>query len=104
VEHVVVRRAPSRLGYFIRILPWYAWPAWPLAAWAVWRSRRMLATAQGIVLPLVAFGVFLVVALGLRRRARGERDAAPRPLALLGVAEIETLPRGGRERPRLVRR
>ncbi len=83
------------LGYFLKILPWYAWPAWPLAAWALWRSRRMLATRKGIVLPLVAFGVLLLV-LSVFGDAR-EVNAMPLllPLAILGVAEIESVPRGG---------
>ena len=83
------------LGYFLKLLPWYAWPAWPLAAWALWRSRRMLGTRKGIVLPLVAFGVFLAV-LSIFGDAR-EVNAMPLllPLAILGVAELETVPRGG---------
>ena len=84
----------SELFYFFRILPWYAWPAWPLAAWAVWRSRRMLATRRGLVLPLTAFGVFFAV-LVLFGQPR-EVSALPLllPLAILGVAELESLPRG----------
>ena len=83
------------LGYFLRILPWYAWPAWPLAAYSLWRSRNMLATRKGLVLPLVAFGVFLGI-LSIFGDAR-EVNAMPLllPLALLGVAEIESVPRGG---------
>jgi hypothetical protein len=83
------------LGYFLRILPWYAWPAWPLAAWTLWRSRRMLATRKGIVLPLVAFVVFLTC-LMLFADAR-EVNALPLllPLAILGVGELDTVPRGG---------
>jgi 4-amino-4-deoxy-L-arabinose transferase-like glycosyltransferase len=83
------------LGYFLKILPWYAWPAWPLAAWTLWRSRRMLATRKGIVLPLVAFGAFLAM-VSIFGDAR-ELNAMPLllPLAILGVAEIETVPRGG---------
>ena len=83
------------LVYFVKILPWYAWPAWPLAAWSIWRSRRMLATRKAIQLPLAAFIVFLVV-LSLFGDAR-EVNAMPLllPLALLGVAELDSLPRGG---------
>ena len=81
--------------YFVRILPWYAWPAWPLAAWSLWRSRRTLAARKELLLPLVAFGAFLVV-LSVFGEAR-EVNAMPLliPLALLGVAELDTLPRGG---------
>jgi 4-amino-4-deoxy-L-arabinose transferase-like glycosyltransferase len=85
----------SDLGYFLRILPWYAWPAWPLAAWTLWRSRRMLAARKGVVLPLTAFVVFFAI-LSLFAETR-EVNAMPLllPLAILGVAEIESLPRGG---------
>jgi len=87
--------AIADLVYFIRILPWYTWPAWPLAAWSVWRSRRMLATRKGLVMPLVAFGVFLLM-VSIFGDAR-EVNAMPLllPLALLGVAELDTIPRGG---------
>jgi 4-amino-4-deoxy-L-arabinose transferase-like glycosyltransferase len=83
------------LVYYVKILPWYAWPAWPLAAWSIWRSRRMLATRKAIQLPLVAFVVFLVV-VSVFGDAR-EVNAMPLllPLALLGVAELDSLPRGG---------
>ena len=83
------------LVYFVKILPWYAWPAWPLAAWSIWRSRRMLATRKAIQLPLVAFVVFLVM-LSVFGEAR-EVNAMPLllPLALLGVAELDSVPRGG---------
>lgn len=84
----------AELFYFLRILPWYAWPAWPLAAWSVWRSRRMLATRKGIVLPLAAFAAFFAI-LSLFGEPR-EVSALPLlvPLALLGVAELDSLPRG----------
>ncbi len=80
--------------YFLKILPWYAWPAWPLAAWSLWRSRRTLAERPALMLPLVAFLAFLAMVsiLGESR----EVNAMPLllPLALLGVAEVETVPRG----------
>ncbi|HET7732002.1 MAG TPA: glycosyltransferase family 39 protein [Usitatibacter sp.] len=81
-------------GYFFRLLPWYAWPAWPLAAWSVYRARRTLAVRPALQLPLVAFLVFLVVLVFLGE-AR-EINAMPLllPLAILGVAEIDSLPRG----------
>jgi 4-amino-4-deoxy-L-arabinose transferase-like glycosyltransferase len=89
------RESLADLAYFAKILPWYAWPAWPLAAWSVWRSRRMLATRKAIQLPLVAFAIFLAV-LSLFGDAR-EVNAMPMllPLALLGVAELDSVPRGG---------
>jgi 4-amino-4-deoxy-L-arabinose transferase-like glycosyltransferase len=89
------RASLADLVYFVKVLPWYAWPAWPLAAWSIWRSRRMLATRKAIQLPLVAFVVFLVV-LSLFGEAR-EVNAMPLllPLVILGVAELDSVPRGG---------
>ncbi|HYC36700.1 MAG TPA: glycosyltransferase family 39 protein [Usitatibacter sp.] len=80
--------------YFVKAVPWYAWPAWPLAAWTVWRARRSLRQRRDVQLCLAAFVAFFVVvsAFGETR----EVNAMPMllPLAILGVAEIETLPRG----------
>ena len=85
---------PAGLAYFLKTLPWYAWPAWPLAAWALWRSRRVLQDRPPVQLPAVAFVAFFIV-VALFGQAN-EVNAMPLllPLALLGVAEIETLPRG----------
>ncbi|HXN15767.1 MAG TPA: glycosyltransferase family 39 protein [Usitatibacter sp.] len=84
----------AELVYLLRILPWYTWPAWPLAAWAVWRSRRTLGARRDLLLPLIAFATFLVLT-SLFGEAR-EVKAMPLllPLAILGVAELESLPRG----------
>jgi 4-amino-4-deoxy-L-arabinose transferase-like glycosyltransferase len=80
--------------FFVRILPWYAWPAWPLAAWTLWRSRRTLAARRHLLLPLVAFASFLLMlsAFGDPR----DINAIPLllPLAILGIAELDALPRG----------
>jgi 4-amino-4-deoxy-L-arabinose transferase-like glycosyltransferase len=80
--------------YIVRILPWYTWPAWPLAVWSVWRSRRTLAGRKDLLLPLVAFVSFFIVA-SVFGDAR-DVNAMPLllPLAILGVAELDTLPRG----------
>jgi len=80
--------------YMARILPWYAWPAWPLAAWSVWRSRRTLGARRGVVLPLAAVLSFFVV--GSILGGNHDVDAMPLllPLAILGVAELDTVPRG----------
>ncbi len=80
--------------YYVRILPWYAWPAWPLAAWTLWRARRTLAGRRDLQLPLVAFVAFFVT-ISVFGDAR-EVNAMPLlvPLALLGVAELESIPRG----------
>lgn len=82
------------LLYFLKILPWYAWPAWPLAAWTLWRGRRTLAERPAMMLPLTAFLAFFAV-VSVFGESR-EVNAMPLllPLALLGVAEVETLPRG----------
>ena len=85
---------PLELLYFVRILPWYAWPALPLAAWTLWRSRRTLGGRKGVLLPLTGFAAFLIMtsAFGEPR----EVNAIPLllPLAILAVAELDTLPRG----------
>jgi 4-amino-4-deoxy-L-arabinose transferase-like glycosyltransferase len=82
------------LLYMARIMPWYAWPAWPLAAWALWRSRRTLAARTDLLLPLAAFAAFFIVA-SVFGEAR-DVNALPLllPLAMLGAAELDTLPRG----------
>ncbi len=82
------------LAYFARILPWYAWPALPLAAWTLWKARRGLAGRQDLRLPLAASVLFFLV-LTFLAEAR-EANAMPLlvPLVLLGVAELDTLPRG----------
>jgi 4-amino-4-deoxy-L-arabinose transferase-like glycosyltransferase len=85
---------PDGLFYLARVLPWYAWPAWPLAAWTLWRARRAVTTRNDLLLPLVALVAFFITVsvLGEGR----EVDALPilLPLAILGVAEIESMPRG----------
>jgi 4-amino-4-deoxy-L-arabinose transferase-like glycosyltransferase len=82
------------LVYYARILPWYAWPAWPLAAWTLWRARRTLAQRRDLLLPLLAFVAFFVT-ISVFGDSR-EVNAMPLllPLALLGVAELESVPRG----------
>lgn len=85
---------PSGLLYFLKALPWYAWPAWPLAAWTIWRSRRALRERHQVQLPIAAFVAFFI-AVSLFGESR-EVNAMPLllPLALLGVAELDSLPRG----------
>jgi len=82
------------LFYFAKILPWYAWPALPLALWTLWRSRKSLATRADLHLPLAAAFLFFVL-LSTLAEAR-EVNAMPIlvPLVLLGVAELDSLPRG----------
>ena len=82
------------LLYFLKILPWYAWPAWPLAAWALWRGRRMLPTRRDLQLPLVAFVAFFLVVSAFGGSREVNALALLLPLAILGVAELESVPRG----------
>jgi 4-amino-4-deoxy-L-arabinose transferase-like glycosyltransferase len=81
--------------YFAKILPWYAWPALPLAAWTLWRARKNMLGRPNLLVPLLASVLFFVV-LSLFADAR-EVNAMPLliPLVLLGVAEVDSLPRGG---------
>ena len=85
---------PFAAGYLLRILPWYAWPAWPLAAWTLYRARRDLRVRRGLLLPTIVLGAFFFVT-GLFGEPR-EVNALPLllPLALLGVAELDHVPRG----------
>jgi hypothetical protein len=82
------------MQFFLRILPWYAWPAWPLAAWTLWRSRRTLAARRDLLLPLAAFAAFLIVDSVFAEPRDINAIALLLPLAILGVAELDTLPRG----------
>lgn len=82
------------VGYFLKQLTWYAWPAWPLAAWTLYRARRDFAARTELHLPVVALAVFFMAVA-----AFGEtRDVALMPLllplAIVGVAELDSLPRG----------
>lgn len=88
------RGAFADFAYFPKMLAWYAWPALPLAAWTLWRARRHLALREDLRLPLAATAVFLAL-LVLVAEAR-EVNAMPLllPLVLLGVAELDSLPRG----------
>ena len=82
------------LTYFLRQLPWYAWPAWPLAAWTLYRARRTLPEQRGLMLPTVAFCAYFVVLSGFGEARDVNLMPLLVPLSLLGVAEIESLPRG----------
>jgi len=90
----ITRGALADFAYFPKMLTWYAWPALPLAAWTLWRARRTLAAREDLRLALVAGAVFLAL-LVLVAEAR-EVNAMPLllPLVLLGVAELDSLPRG----------
>jgi 4-amino-4-deoxy-L-arabinose transferase-like glycosyltransferase len=85
---------PFAAGYLLSILPWHAWPAWPLAAWTLYRARRDLHLRRGLMLPTVVLGAFFVV-IGLFGETH-EVNALPLllPLAILGVAELDNVPRG----------
>src|SRR5690349_18237684 len=88
------RDAPMEMLYFARLLPWYAWPAWPLAAWALWRSRRTLLERRELLLPLGAFIAFFLTASVMGDAHDSNGMAMLLPLALLGAAELDSLPRG----------
>jgi 4-amino-4-deoxy-L-arabinose transferase-like glycosyltransferase len=90
----ITRTTLGDTAYFARILPWYAWPALPLAAWTVWRARRTLKARTDLHLPLAGTVVFFVL-LSVLADAR-DANALPLliPLVLLGVAELDSLPRG----------
>jgi 4-amino-4-deoxy-L-arabinose transferase-like glycosyltransferase len=80
--------------YFIRLLPWYSWPAGPLAAWALWRSRRTLLDRRELLLPLAAFIAFFLVASIMGDPRDANALAMLLPLAILGAAELDSVPRG----------
>jgi 4-amino-4-deoxy-L-arabinose transferase-like glycosyltransferase len=80
--------------YFLRLLPWYAWPAWPLAAWTLWRSRRSLQERRELMLPLAAFIASFLLASVMGDARDANALALLLPLALLGAAELDSLPRG----------
>jgi 4-amino-4-deoxy-L-arabinose transferase-like glycosyltransferase len=81
-------------GYFARILPWYAWPALPLAAWTLWRARRTISTRSDLRLSLAASVVFFVLLSGFAEAREVNAMPILVPLVLLGVAELDSLPRG----------
>lgn len=82
------------LGYFLKQLIWYAWPAWPLATWTVWRARRDLAERTELHLPLIASAVFFAAIAAFGEARDVSLLPVLLPLAVLGVAELESLPRG----------
>ncbi len=90
----VSRGVFTDITYFAKILPWYAWPALPLAAWTLWRARKTWAARGDLRLPTVAAALFFIL-LSVLAEPR-EVNAMPLlvPLVLLGVAELDTLPRG----------
>ena len=80
--------------YFLKTLPWYAWPAWPLAAWSVWRLRRGLGARTHVLLPLTAFVAFFITIAAFGEAVEVNAMPLLLPLAILGVAEVDSLPRG----------
>lgn len=80
--------------YHLRNLAWFAWPALPFALWSLYSGGRAGLGKPGVVMPLVAFLVFLVFisALGEGREIFGLPVLLP--LSLLAVAAFEKLPRG----------
>jgi 4-amino-4-deoxy-L-arabinose transferase-like glycosyltransferase len=82
------------LLYFARILPWYAWPAAPLAAWTLWRARRTLRDRRDLMFALTAFIAFFMVTTLFADAREANGLALLLPLAMLGSAELDTVPRG----------
>ena len=87
-------RDSLELLYIARILPWYSWPAWPLAAWTLWRYRRTLLERRDLMLPLAAFIAFFLVTSVFGEARDVNAMALLLPLAVLGVAELDSVPRG----------
>jgi 4-amino-4-deoxy-L-arabinose transferase-like glycosyltransferase len=87
-------RGGMDLLYLFRALPWYAWPALPLAAWTLWHARGAALERQDVMLPLLAFVSFFLAGsvFGEPRDVTGL--AMLLPVAMLGVAELDNLPRG----------
>ncbi len=84
----------DNLGYFLKILAWYAWPAFPLALWGLWHYRAELLQKPKFQLLIVFFIVSaLLIGFGSNNR---EIYALPLllPLAILAGGSIETLKRG----------
>jgi len=80
--------------YFAKLLPWYAWPALPLAAWSLWRAWRRIELRTDLQLPLLAFVAFFVVAAFFADPREANALPLLLPLAILGVCDLESLPRG----------
>jgi hypothetical protein len=80
--------------YHLRNLAWFAWPALPFAFWSLYAEERSGFSRPGVVLPLIAFVVFLpfISALGEGREIFGLPLLLP--LSLLAVPAFEKLPRG----------
>jgi 4-amino-4-deoxy-L-arabinose transferase-like glycosyltransferase len=80
------------IGYYPGVVFWYAWPAWPLAGWTLYRYRNL--DQPMLQLPLMFFGVILIL-LTLSSRQNPEY-ALPLllPMAVLAAVELDTLRRG----------
>jgi hypothetical protein len=75
-------------------LSWFAWPAWPLAAYAIW-SRRSRFGEDAYRIPVtMVLATLLALALSAEIRQAWFVALLP-PLALLSVAGLESLRRGG---------
>ncbi|MBI3144774.1 MAG: hypothetical protein HYZ18_05800 [Pseudogulbenkiania sp.] len=79
-------------GYYPLVSLWYTWPAWPLAAWTLYRHRHL--DQPRLQLPLMFFGVVMIL-LTLSTRQSSEY-ALPMllPMAMLAAVELDTLKRG----------
>ncbi|MDC7716127.1 hypothetical protein PQU95_02670 [Vogesella sp. DC21W] len=80
------------LGYYPKLVLWYAWPAWPLAAWALWKNRRY--ELPMLQLPLLSFAVLLLLLTFSNNSHTEEAMPLLLPLAVLAAVELDSLRRG----------
>lgn len=81
------------LIYLLKYGIWFTWPAWPFAGWAVYAWRNQYKTLH-IVLPLVFFAVFVVLALLNPRSEESVLLPLLPPLAILAAFGLPTMKRG----------
>ncbi|WP_028534860.1 ArnT family glycosyltransferase [Paludibacterium yongneupense] len=79
-------------GYYFKTSVWYAWPAWPLAGWTLYRSRRY--DEPVLQLPLMFFGVVMVLLTLSDRQGAEYTMPLLLPLAMLAAVELDSLKRG----------
>ncbi|RMD01990.1 hypothetical protein EAY64_00880 [Aquitalea palustris] len=79
-------------GYYTFNTIWFAWPAWPLAAWTLFRNRKY--ELPMLQLPLMFFGVVLIMLTLSERKSMDYAMPLLLPLALLAAVELDNLRRG----------
>lgn len=88
------RGAARNLWNELVTLSWFAWPAWPLAAYALWSRRHRLAEDVYRIPLAMLLSTLLTLGLSSEIRQAWYILLLP-PLALLSVAGLESLRRGG---------